>query len=65
VLRLLTSLALMFSLDLQLLQLWTESFVVAIINSAKKMPYSMRYLARETLLAAQVRQSNVFDRLGH
>jgi Ras GTPase-activating-like protein IQGAP2/3 len=40
--------------DLQLLQLWTESFVVAIVNSAKKMPYSMRCLARETFLAVQV-----------
>jgi hypothetical protein len=45
--------------DLQLLQIWTEAFVVAIVGSAKKMPYSMRYLARETLLAAQVRSTDV------
>jgi Ras GTPase-activating-like protein IQGAP2/3 len=45
--------------DLQLLQIWTEAFVVAIVGSAKKMPYSMRYLARETLLAAQVCTTDV------
>jgi hypothetical protein len=47
------------TIDLQLLQIWTEAFVVAIVGSAKKMPYSMRYLARETLLAAQVRSTDV------
>jgi Ras GTPase-activating-like protein IQGAP2/3 len=40
---------------LQLLQMWTEAFLKAITQSAKKMPYAMRYLARETLAAAQVR----------
>ncbi|KAF9476454.1 hypothetical protein BDN70DRAFT_951286 [Pholiota conissans] len=36
---------------LQILQWWTEAFVNAIIQSTKKMPYNMRFLARETLLA--------------
>ncbi|KAF8175380.1 hypothetical protein BJ912DRAFT_988665 [Pholiota molesta] len=36
---------------LQILQWWTEAFINAIVQSTKKMPYSMRYLARETLLA--------------
>ncbi|KAF9462631.1 ras GTPase-activating protein [Collybia nuda] len=35
---------------LQVLQLWTEAFVSAITQSTKKMPYVMRYLARETLV---------------
>lgn len=35
---------------LQVLQWWTEAFVTAIKQSTKKMPYGMRYLARETLL---------------
>ncbi|OBZ70404.1 Ras GTPase-activating-like protein rng2 [Grifola frondosa] len=34
---------------LQRLQWWTEKFVQAIIQSIQKMPYSMRYMARETL----------------
>ncbi|KAG5646573.1 hypothetical protein DXG03_002876 [Asterophora parasitica] len=34
---------------LQVLQWWTEAFVNAIKQSTKKMPYGMRYLARETL----------------
>ncbi len=42
-------------LDLQLLQWWTEAFVNVITQSTKKMPYSMRYLARETLEALRVR----------
>ncbi|KAG6861600.1 hypothetical protein C0995_014507 [Termitomyces sp. Mi166 len=37
-------------LDLQVLQWWTEAFVNAIKQSTKKMPYNMRYLARETLV---------------
>ncbi|TFK43549.1 hypothetical protein BDQ12DRAFT_595944 [Crucibulum laeve] len=36
---------------LQLLQWWTEAFVTAIVKSTRKMPYGMRYLIRETLLA--------------
>ncbi|KAF5388019.1 hypothetical protein D9615_000397 [Tricholomella constricta] len=35
---------------LQVLQWWTEAFVSAIKQSTKKMPYGMRYLARETLV---------------
>ena len=41
--------------DLQLLQWWTEHFVTALTQSAPKMPYGMRYIARETLLALKVR----------
>jgi hypothetical protein len=47
-------LMMMMETDLQILQLWTEAFVLAVVSSTKKMPYSMRYLARETLLAVQV-----------
>ncbi|KAG6880044.1 hypothetical protein C0992_007361 [Termitomyces sp. T32_za158] len=36
--------------DLQVLQWWTEAFVNVIKQSVKKMPYNMRYLARETLI---------------
>ncbi|KAG6817391.1 hypothetical protein H0H87_009035 [Tephrocybe sp. NHM501043] len=35
---------------LQVLQWWTEAFVNVIKQSTKKMPYGMRYLARETLV---------------
>ncbi|KAG5221607.1 cytoskeletal protein binding protein [Salix suchowensis] len=35
-----------------------EAFVTALTASTKKMPYSMRYLARETLSAVRVRPSN-------
>ncbi|KAH9482628.1 Ras GTPase-activating-like protein rng2 [Psilocybe cubensis] len=35
---------------LQVLQWWTEAFVNAIVQSTKKMPYCMRFLARETIL---------------
>ena len=37
--------------DLQVLQWWSERFVTAIVNSTSKVPYGMRYLARETLAA--------------
>ena len=40
--------------DLQKLQVWTDAFVEAITNSTKFMPYSMRYLARETLMSLRV-----------
>jgi hypothetical protein len=43
------------STDLQVLQWWTEAFVTAIIQSTKRIPYGMRYLARETLAALRVR----------
>jgi len=38
-------------IDLQVLQWWSESFVTAIIGSTNRVPYGMRYLARETLAA--------------
>ncbi|KAF8138302.1 ras GTPase-activating protein [Boletus edulis] len=36
---------------MQKLQWWSEAFMVAIFQSARKMPYSMRFIARETLLS--------------
>lgn len=35
---------------LQVLQWWTEAFLTAITQSTRKMPYNMRFLARETRL---------------
>ncbi|KAF8897516.1 ras GTPase-activating protein [Infundibulicybe gibba] len=43
---------------LQVLQWWTEAFVNAITQSTKKMPYCMRYLARETLISLQEKFPN-------
>lgn len=40
--------------DLQVLQWWTEEFVRAITSSLNKMPYGMRFMARETLNAVKV-----------
>lgn len=40
--------------DLQMLQWWSEAFIVAIVQSTRKMPYSMRCIARETLLSLRV-----------
>ncbi|KAI0068683.1 hypothetical protein BV25DRAFT_1792222 [Artomyces pyxidatus] len=40
---------------LQVLRWWTEAFVGAIVQSTKKMPYGMRYLARETLAAIRTK----------
>ncbi|KDR83761.1 hypothetical protein GALMADRAFT_236120 [Galerina marginata CBS 339.88] len=40
---------------LQVLQWWTEAFLNVITQSTKKMPYSMRYLARETLLCLRAK----------
>jgi Ras GTPase-activating-like protein IQGAP2/3 len=40
--------------DLQLLQWWTDHFVTALTQSTAKMPYGMRYIARETLIAMRV-----------
>ncbi|KAG9317305.1 ras GTPase-activating protein [Chiua virens] len=34
---------------LQKLQWWSEAFMVAIMQSTRRMPYSMRFIARETL----------------
>lgn len=42
------------SSDLQILQWWTEAFLNAILQSTRKMPYSMRYLAREMSLSLRV-----------
>ncbi|KAI0824784.1 hypothetical protein BC628DRAFT_1444432 [Trametes gibbosa] len=38
---------------LQVLQWWTEEFVRAITSSLQRMPYGMRYMARETLSAVR------------
>ncbi|CDO71342.1 hypothetical protein BN946_scf184908.g100 [Trametes cinnabarina] len=38
---------------LQVLQWWTEEFVRAITTSLNRMPYGMRYMARETLSAVK------------
>ncbi|KAI0677108.1 hypothetical protein C8Q78DRAFT_959803 [Trametes maxima] len=38
---------------LQVLQWWTEEFVRAITSSLQRMPYGMRYMARETLNAVK------------
>ncbi|KAL0949959.1 hypothetical protein HGRIS_009979 [Hohenbuehelia grisea] len=46
---------------LQVLQWWTEGFVTALTQSAKKMPYGMRFLARETLLAIRERFPNASE----
>ncbi|KAI0005064.1 hypothetical protein BJV74DRAFT_322488 [Russula compacta] len=36
---------------LQVLRWWSETFITAILQSTRKMPYGIRYLARETLVA--------------
>ncbi|KAJ7283670.1 ras GTPase-activating protein [Mycena rebaudengoi] len=41
--------------SLQALQKCTEGFIGALTQSAKKMPYSIRYLARETLISLRER----------
>ena len=41
-------------LDLQKLHALSRDFVNAIVGSAKKVPYSMRYLAREALVHLKV-----------
>lgn len=38
---------------MQVLQWWTEEFVRAITSSLSRMPYGMRYMARETLSAVK------------
>lgn len=40
--------------DLQKLHAITKDFVEAIVSSTKKMPYSLRYIAREILDALKV-----------
>jgi hypothetical protein len=45
-------------LDLQVLRWWTETFIAAILHATRKMPYGIRYLARETLAAIRVSSSN-------
>ncbi|KAH7914372.1 ras GTPase-activating protein [Hygrophoropsis aurantiaca] len=46
---------------LQKLQWWTEAFVACILDSTKKMPYSMRYTARETLSALREKFPDATD----
>ncbi|CAL1700973.1 unnamed protein product [Somion occarium] len=46
---------------LQRLQWWTEAFVTAIVQSTQRMPYGMRYLARETLAALKNRFPNASE----
>jgi hypothetical protein len=41
-------------LDLQVLRWWSETFIATIVQSTRKMPYGIRYLARETLAAVKV-----------
>ncbi|THH02790.1 hypothetical protein EW026_g172 [Hermanssonia centrifuga] len=40
---------------LQLLQWWTEAFVTALTQSTQRMPYGIRHMARETLVALRDR----------
>ena len=40
--------------DLQVLQWWTQEFVKAITLSLSRMPYGMRFMARETLQSVRV-----------
>jgi Ras GTPase-activating-like protein IQGAP2/3 len=47
--------------DLQKLQWWSEAFMVALTQSTRKMPYSLRFIARETLLSLRVSQAQSFD----
>lgn len=47
--------------DMQKLQWWSEAFMVAIIQSTRRMPYSMRFIARETLLSLRVCRKQPFD----
>ncbi|XP_006460082.1 hypothetical protein AGABI2DRAFT_202767 [Agaricus bisporus var. bisporus H97] len=51
----------MYIRQLQLVQWWSDAFVNAITASTKKMPFSMRYLARETLLALKEKFPNGSD----
>lgn len=41
-------------LDLQTLRWWVEQFVAVITQSTKRMPYGIRYLAREKLIWLRV-----------
>ena len=47
--------------DMQKLQWWSEAFMGAIIQSTRRMPYSMRFIARETLLSLRVCQKYSLD----
>ncbi|GJE84158.1 ras GTPase-activating protein [Phanerochaete sordida] len=46
---------------LQLLQWWTDLFVTNLTQSTAKMPYGMRYIARETLVALKERFPHASD----
>ncbi|KAH9999926.1 hypothetical protein BJV77DRAFT_1058234 [Russula vinacea] len=39
--------------NLQVLRWWSETFLATIVQSTRKMPYGIRYLARETLVAVR------------
>jgi len=42
------------SIDLQTLRWWVEQFVGLITQSTKRVPYGIRFLARETLIWLRV-----------
>lgn len=46
---------------LQVLRWWTETFIAAILHTTRKMPYGIRYLARETLAAIRNKFPDVSD----
>ncbi|KIJ20004.1 hypothetical protein PAXINDRAFT_166178 [Paxillus involutus ATCC 200175] len=48
---------------LQKLQWWSAAFVSAIMQSTRRMPYSMRFIARETLLALREKFPGVPDKV--
>ena len=53
------------STDLQQLQVLTNVFVQAIIHSTRKMPYGMRSIARETLIALKVSSTALAPYIPH
>ncbi|KAI0315982.1 hypothetical protein OF83DRAFT_1129415 [Amylostereum chailletii] len=46
---------------LQVLRWWTEIFITAITQSTKKIPFSLRYMARETLTALRAKFPDTSD----
>jgi Ras GTPase-activating-like protein IQGAP2/3 len=44
-----------------LLQRWSENFFTAIVNTTNKVPYGIRYLARETLAALREKFPHVAE----
>ncbi|KAF9247031.1 ras GTPase-activating protein [Melanogaster broomeanus] len=47
---------------LQKLQWWSEAFVAAIIQSTRRMPYSMRFISRETLFSLREKFPGIPDK---